>query len=422
MIALLHRLGCRPALAVLLLGVAGFAAPAPGQTAPVAPATPVAPASPAVPAFDPAVVTATPPATSGPFSRAAAQIPASFRERPLRVVIRVLPPFVMKGDDGTYSGFSIDLWNELARRLKLQTEYHRGGTVDDLINDVATGKADVAISAITITAQRDVLIDFSQPMFEGGLQIAVRDVRRGGHPTELTAIWDVITSPNMLHLLLLMFISAIVIAHITWLVERRHEEGGVVEHKRYIPGIYKAFWWSMGTVGSQVDEMPRTWLGRIIALFWMFCAIIFVAYFTAAATSNLTVSTLKGNIQGPADLPGKRVAATTGSTGEAYLKQHHVNVVSVRSIGLAMKMLDEGDVEAVVADAPVLEYLGATDSRDQIQLVGGIFQKEFYGIVVANGSPLRLPINMALLEMQEDGSYNTLLESWFKADDDSSGD
>ena len=353
------------------------------------------------------------PASAGAPVSAASQVPASFRDHPLRVVVRVLPPFVMQGDNGQLQGFSIDLWNGITQHLNLQTNYQVGGTVDDLINQVATRKADVAISAISITAARDVLIDFSQPMYDGGLQIAVRQGNAGGG-SEITDIWDVLTSTGMLHLLGLMFIAAVIIAHIVWLVERRHAEAGVLEDKKYIPGIYKALWWSMGTIGTQVDEMPLTWLGRVIALFWMFFAIVFVAYFTAASTTNLTTKSLTGSIQSANDLPGKRVATTAGSTAEAYLHSHHAITTSTPTLDAALDLLNAGTVDAVVFDAPVLEYYAANSAQGQIQLVGDVFKKENYGIVVPNDSPLRIPIDTALLQMQSDGSYDDLVNKWFK--------
>ena len=353
------------------------------------------------------------PADANVTTDAAAEVPASFRGHSLRVVVRVFPPFVMQGDGGQLQGFSIDLWNDITQRLKLKTDYHFGGTVDDLINQVATGKADVGISAISITAARDILIDFSQPMYQGGLQIAVRQSQSGGG-SDLSAIWDVLTSSNMLHLIGIMLLTAVVIAHIVWLVERRHEEGGVVEHKKYIPGIFKAFWWSMGTIGSQVDQMPVTWIGRVVAIFWMFCAIVFVTYFTAAATTNLTVKTLNSSIQSADDLPGKRVATTTGSSADAYLQAHHAIVTDEPTVDACLKLLAAGTVDAVVTDSPVLQYYAANSANGQIQLVGDVFKKENYGIIVPNDSPLRVAIDTALLQMQADGTFDDLVNKWFK--------
>ena len=55
----------------------------------------------------------------------------------------------------------------------------------------------------------------------------------------------------------------------------------------------------------------------------MFTSVVFIAYFTASVTSSLTLQQLRGDINGPEDLPGKRVASVQGSTSVEYLKQHH---------------------------------------------------------------------------------------------------
>jgi polar amino acid transport system substrate-binding protein len=47
--------------------------------------------------------------------------------------------------------------------------------------------------------------------------------------------------------------------------------------------------------------------------------------------------------------------------------------------------------------------------------VGPIFQEENYGIVLPTGSPLREPINAALLRLQSSGRYDKIHEKWFGA-------
>lgn len=45
----------------------------------------------------------------------------------------------------------------------------------------------------------------------------------------------------------------------------------------------------------------------------MFTSVVFIAYFTAAVTSSLTVKQLRGEINGTEDLSGKRVASVLGT-------------------------------------------------------------------------------------------------------------
>ena len=90
----------------------------------------------------------------------------------LRVAVKPIAPFVFKHET-ELSGFSIDLWNALAQSLKVETTWVEVTTVGDQLQAVKSGKADAAIAAITITRERENIVDFTQPYFDSGLQIMV---------------------------------------------------------------------------------------------------------------------------------------------------------------------------------------------------------------------------------------------------------
>jgi ABC-type amino acid transport substrate-binding protein len=93
--------------------------------------------------------------------------------RQLVVGTRVAPPFSMKNTDGVWEGISIDLWRHVAERLHLRYRIEERGSVQDLVDAVASGQVDVAVAALTVTAARRGVMDFSQPFFETGLGVAV---------------------------------------------------------------------------------------------------------------------------------------------------------------------------------------------------------------------------------------------------------
>src|SRR5580698_6609768 len=93
--------------------------------------------------------------------------------RELVVGTRVAPPFSMKNKDGAWVGISIDLWRHVADRLHLRYRIEERGSVQDLVDAVASGQVDVAVAALTVTAARRSVMDFSQPFFETGLGVAV---------------------------------------------------------------------------------------------------------------------------------------------------------------------------------------------------------------------------------------------------------
>jgi polar amino acid transport system substrate-binding protein len=335
-----------------------------------------------------------------------------FPKRKLRVATRVLPPFVID-NGGSYSGFSIELWEAIAARLGLESELLAKSNVKDLLSSVQSAETDLGISAVSITSERDRSFDFSQPMFDSGLQILVPD-NSGGKKSDSSTFnfFATVTQPSFLRLLLLMVVLTIVFAHLAWLAERRHE-CGLVSSTKYFPGIFFSLWWSAGTLGAQADEMPKTAWGRLIAVIWMFGTIIFVAYFTAALTTQLTVQQLQGGIRGPDDLPGKRIATVRNSTSARYLTERRARLVEFEKIEEAFGTLLAGRAEAVVYDSPVLLYYANHEGKGRAQVVGGVFRKEDYGIVFRSHSAYRKPINTALLALKEDGTYDRIYDRWF---------
>src|SRR5262245_27197210 len=88
----------------------------------------------------------------------------------VRVATRVVRPFVFE-EGGELKGFSVELWQEIARRLGGKSEFLVKPTVQDLLQSVKSNEAALGISAISITSEREQELDLSQPMFEAGLQI-----------------------------------------------------------------------------------------------------------------------------------------------------------------------------------------------------------------------------------------------------------
>lgn len=325
----------------------------------------------------------------------------------LRVATRLIPPFVIQ-ENHTLSGFSIDLWNSIATQLNLESKIQIYPSVTDLLAAVKTKQADVGIAAISMTSEREKSFDFSLPMFSSGLQVMVRDPKQGGAvPHLLHAIF----SKTLLQLLGVALLMIGVIAHLVWLVEGGRADSSI--DKRYFPGIFEAIWWASATLATQAEQMPRGPLARVLAVFWMFTGVVFVAFFTATFTSVLTVQQLQGDITGIDDLSGRLVATTSGSTAAEYLHDHNIRTLEFSALDQVYQALLERRADAVVFDAPVLMYYATHAGKGQVETVGEVFRKEQYGIVMPNGSAYRKPINTALLELQENGTYQTLYDRYF---------
>jgi polar amino acid transport system substrate-binding protein len=247
-------------------------------------------------------------------------------------------------------------------------------------------------------------------MFDAGLQILTPvQGGRGGLGEAIVA--NLLSTTVLLYVLGVAFIL-LLMAHLVWFFERRNSTG-MLTHRAYFPGIFEACWWAASTLATQADQMPRAATARVIAVLWMFMSVVFIAYFTAAVTSSLTVQQLRGDINGPEDLPGKRVGSIKGSTSVEYLRQRSIEPVEFTKMEEAYQALQDGQVDAVVYDAPVLLFYAAHEGKGKVQTAGAIFRKENYGIVFPSNSPYRKPVNEALLKLKENGTYDQLYTKWF---------
>lgn len=338
---------------------------------------------------------------------------AAFCQAPinLRVATRQVPPFVVKSGE-KYTGFSVDLWKALSDKLNIHSTYLVKENVSDLLHEIKEGKADLGVAAISITSDRVSQFDFSEPVFDAGLQI-MTPVTAGGS-NEIAQVWQQVLASGIFRWLAAIFAIGLIPAHIVYFVEKR-TPNGIIRSQGYFHGILEAYWWTLSCLATQAEEMPKSGVGRTLAVLWMFTAVVFLAFFTAQVTASLTVQQLQGNIQGPDDLPGKRVATTAGSTSATYLKANNAKVIEFAQIEQAYEALEKGEADAVVFDSPVLQYFVAHGGKGRFQVVGSLFRKEYYGIVFPPNSPYRKPIDRAILQLKENGTYSEIYDKWFSA-------
>ncbi len=327
--------------------------------------------------------------------------------------MRILPPFVFRKDDGTMTGFSFELWKQIELATGLKTELQVVTTLPDLLSAVKSQQADLGIAAISITAKRELEFDFSQPMFDSGLLIAVR-ADSASNAGAFSAIQRMMTSGPILNLLGILALLILIPAHLVWLSER-HKEASKIASRAYFPGILQSIWWATGAAGGQQQDYPHSVLGKIISAIYVFISVIFVAYFTAAVASAMTVAQLKGDIGGPQDLPGRKVGVVIKSTAGDVVRGIGAKTTEFPQIVEAYEALYKKQIDAIVYDAPVLLYYSAHDGQNKLEIAGTMFHRESYGILFAQGSPLRKPVNEALLKLRENGLYDALYTKWFSA-------
>lgn len=325
-------------------------------------------------------------------------------DRVLVIGTKEAAPFVVRSPDGSWSGISIELWREIADELELDFRLVERD-LEGLIEGVATGELDGAVAALTVTAEREERVDFTHPFYTSGLGIAVPAVQKSGFLMVMERLFSLAFLRVLGALIAVLLLAAVLV----WVFERRAnpEQFGGPTAK----GLGSAFWWSavtMTTVGYG-DKAPKTTGGRTVALIWMFTSVVIISGFTAAIASALTVGQLASPVQGPEDLPRVRVATVGNSTSERYLADRHVMHTAYPDASTALQALADGQVDAVVYDAPILQYRIAQDLKGEARVLPRTFERQDYAIALTEGNPLREPISRILLRKIGEPGWQDLL-------------
>jgi polar amino acid transport system substrate-binding protein len=314
------------------------------------------------------------------------------QEQPLQVAVRVAPPFVTQEAHG-YGGVMIALFEDIAADQGWNYQYREVG-LKELLTGVADGQFDVGLGAITASAEREKVLDFSHPISSSGLAIATRVESRAGWQAVATAL----TSASFLRVAGGLLALLLLLGTLVWLAERRRNPaqfGGPAAE-----GIASGFWWAavtMTTVGYG-DKAPVTLIGRVLALVWMIAALVVVSTFTAAITSALTIGQLSNRIHGVDDLSGKRLLSVADSTSADWLAQHQLQARLFADVGQALDELARGRADAVIHDAPLLRWTIARHYAGKLDTLPLILQRQDYAIALPPGSTLREALNRGILQ------------------------
>ncbi len=318
------------------------------------------------------------------------------------------PPFSMTSD-GADTGFSIELLEALSKALNWDYQITRVDQFSDMLASVTDGRADLAIANISITSARESIMDFSQPIFESGLQIMVPAGNQRSYP-----IWQALMSRDLLVALGIAFVLLIAGGMLMWMFERRAQP---YFDRPLRNAWFPSFWWALNLVvnGGFEERVPQTIFGRLFGVLLVVSSLFVVSVFVAKITSVMTVEAITGSVNSVNDLYGQRVGTIDGSTAAGFLNRREIDFRGYAGLEPMLADFEAGKVEAVVFDAPILSYYATHEGLDKASMAGSVFLRENYGMIFPTGSPLVEDVNQALLALREDGTYDTIYRKWFGA-------
>jgi polar amino acid transport system substrate-binding protein len=326
---------------------------------------------------------------------------------PLRVATYECPPFVVAEDAGGYAGLSSALWDGIARDLGLDYRFVERDLVATL-EQVAAGAVDIGLSCISITPEREEVLDFSHAFYETHLAIAARE------EGVLALVANVFSDPGVLKALGIILGLSAVVGGVFYALEHRWNDkiySTKTAFGRFVEAVILGLLFI--TKGPFNYYEFKTLLGRTLNVLIAAGSTLFIASLTAVLASSFTLGRLQTDIRGPDDLAGAVVAAKAGSTSSAFLRDRNVTHRTYAEIAEMLTALDAGALDAVVADAPVLKY-EIKRAREQgrlanVTLLPHQFAKQNYALVLPSGSPRKEAVNRALLRFRESPAWRQAL-------------
>ncbi len=319
---------------------------------------------------------------------------------PLVVGTRPFAPFVVHEADGTWTGISIELWKRVAAIVNVPYVIQEE-PVAALLDPDAHG-VDIVVS-LPITVHNQEMMDLTHAFYSTGLAIATRSEPTNGFVT----IASKLASVTFVKWLGILVGVLCLVGLVVWLLAR----GTADEFTGHpVKGISHGVLWAFESLAGKADALTKRRGGRALTLLWTFACILLASIVTAELTTELTLSQLSTKVSGLDDLPKVKVAAIKDSLAARYLGQRRINARIYPDLAIAIDALDRGEVDAVVSEAPLVQYEVGKRPTSSLIVLPGTFQNHGYGLGVRRSHRELLPqLNTAILTIIESDDWAKVL-------------
>uniref|UniRef100_A0A8P4KBP0 Glutamate receptor n=1 Tax=Dicentrarchus labrax TaxID=13489 RepID=A0A8P4KBP0_DICLA len=373
----------------------------------------------------------------------------------VKVVTLLEDPFVMVaenilGQPKRYKGFSIDVLDALAKILGFKYEIYQvadskygsqlpNGSWNGMIGDLINKRADLAVSAITITPERENVVDFSKRYLDYSVGILLRK------PEEKINIFSLF-APFDLAVWACIAAAIPVVGVLIFLLNRlqalrssstQNAPPGQPTNGMGSGTLHSAIWIVYGAFVHQGGDgvVGSVALRIVMGSWWLFTLIVCSSY-TANLAAYLTVSRMDHAIRSFQDL-ARQIDVDYGTVRDSavydYFRNKGTNPLeqdstyaelwrtisknngmdySVSSPSEGIRKVTKSPY-AFLWDMAVLEYAALTDDDCTITVSGNSMSSKGYGIAMQHGSPYRDLFSQKILELQEKGDLDIMKQKWW---------
>jgi len=327
-----------------------------------------------------------------------------------KVAVAECPPFVIV-DNGKITGLAIYLWERVGSDLGLSWEYSRhplGEMLESIESADSDHGMDVGISCISVTAQREKIIDFSHSFTETHTAIAVRETSLG------SAVKTFFTNPSVWKTFLIVLGVAAMIGIVFYLLEHKNNKklfsNSSIAGKSLETIIIGLLFVTNGPIRFY---RFKTLTARVLATVLALSSTVLIAAVTAMLATSFTLNSLQSQVRDLNDLRSLRVGALEASTSSAFLRGNGIEHQTRLDLDSLVVDLDRGKLDAIVSDAAFLQHrIKQGKEQGQFQSLSVLpleLDPQNYAFVLDQDSKYREAINHALLTVRKDREWTDLV-------------
>jgi ABC-type amino acid transport substrate-binding protein len=146
----------------------------------------------------------------------------------------------------------------------------------------------------------------------------------------------------------------------------------------------------------------------------MLGSLALISLLTTSLVSRMTADAVtSAPIARTSDLDGKQLAAVADSSGAEYLDEQHLQYTKYANLKDALTSLVRGKSDAVVNSVGTLEYAISTYFSGVIPMPGGLLSPAYMAFALPPNSPLKKPLDRALIEITASASWRSLEPRYF---------
>ncbi|XP_034489043.1 glutamate receptor ionotropic, kainate 2, partial [Drosophila innubila] len=339
-----------------------------------------------------------------------------------------------------FEGYGVDLIKELAEKLGFDYIFRNGGNdygsfnkttnlTTGYLKEIVEGRADLAISDLTITSEREEVIDFSIPFMNLGIAILYITPKKA--EPKIFSFMDPF-SPEVWAYLGIAYLGVSLCLFVLGRLSPAEWDNPYpcIEEPEELENqftINNSLWFATGALLQQGSEIaPKALSTRTISAIWWFFTLIMVSSYTANLAAFLTIENPTSSIDSVKDLADnvddvQYGAKKSGSTRNffltseepIYIKMNEYMTRNAKNLPESNQMGVEmvNEKYAFLMESTSIEY--HTVRQCNLKKIGDALDEKGYGIAMPKNWPYRDKFNNALLELQEQGVLARLKNKWW---------